>query len=99
VFHDTTLEHHSDPIINAHVIANIGMLAFLRYPNRYWFYGFGQVASRIRWCVSGRRRRGILRGLALLPIQILKHRALRAPVSPQAFRAKRKLRKFDLHDF
>jgi glycosyltransferase involved in cell wall biosynthesis len=99
VFHDTTLEHHNDPIINAHVIANIGMLAFLRYPSRYWFYGFGQVANRVRWCVSGGRRRGILRGLVLLPIQILKHRALRAPVSPQAIRAKRKLRKFDLRDF
>lgn len=99
VYHDTTLAHHSDPNINAHVIANIGMLAFLRYPKRYWCYGFGQLANRILWCVRAGRRHGILRGIALMPTQFLKYKTFRAPVSPEAFRAKRNARNIHLRDF
>ena len=92
VFHDSTLEHHKDPVINAHVIANIGTLVLLRYPVRYWFYGSGQVANRIIWCTKVGRRSGILRGLGLLPVQAIKLRALRAPVSSKALIAKRRAR-------
>jgi GT2 family glycosyltransferase len=99
VFHNNTLDHHKDSAINAHVIATIGMLAFLRYPKRHWIYGLGQVANRIWWCARSGRRRGILRGLALLPVQAMKYRALRAPVSPQAFRAKRLARSSALRNF
>jgi GT2 family glycosyltransferase len=98
VFHDTTLSHHNDPIINAQVIANIGMLAFLRYPKRYWLYGIGQVANRVRWCIIAGRYRGILRGLALLPVQISRRWALRAPVSPRVLCEKRRLRRFSLKE-
>ena len=81
VFHDSKLEHHREPVINAHVIANIGTVAFLRYPIRYWLYGLGQVCNRVLWCAKAGRWSGILRGLVLLPIQAVKLRGLGAAVS------------------
>lgn len=99
VFHDTTLHHHSDPLINAHVIANIGILVFLRYPKRLWVYGMGQVARRVLWCLAAGRWRGILRGLAMLPLQAAKYKRHRAPVSTTAFFAKLRARKMVFREF
>jgi GT2 family glycosyltransferase len=99
VFHDTPLEHHKAESVNAQVVANIGMLVFIRYPKRYWLFGLGQVANRIVWCIRVGRWRGILRGVFLLPAHIWRHRALRQPVSPLAFRAKRRASKAPLYDF
>jgi GT2 family glycosyltransferase len=99
VFHDSALEHHRDPVINAHVIANIGTLVFLRYPMCYWFYGLGQVANRVLWCAKVGRWGGILRGLALLPVHVVKLRAFRAPVSSKAIVAKHLARHSERRSF
>jgi GT2 family glycosyltransferase len=98
VYHNTFLDHHKSSLVNAHVIANIGMLAFLRYPKRYWLYGLGQVANRVVWCVRVGRWRGVLRGLFLFPIQTWQHWGYRQAISPNAFRAKRRARNLALRD-
>lgn len=92
VFHDSSLAHHSDPDINAHAIANIALLAFLRYPKRYFPLGTAQVASRVLWCMRVGRWRGIGRGLALIFSKLWRFRSQRAPVSPAALAAKRRAR-------
>ena len=86
VFHDTDRSHHNSALITSGTIANIALLAWLRYPARYWPYGVLQVANRCIWCMRVGRRRGIISGLTQIPGHLWKHRHLRAPVSPQAMR-------------
>lgn len=99
VFHDTSLSHHSDPKINAHAIANLGLLAFLRYPKRYCLLGVAQVGSRVLWCLRKGRWRGIGRGLALIFVEIWRFRAQRAPVSAAGIEAKRNARRAQISRF
>lgn len=86
VFHDTDLSHHSSARITSGVIANLALLAWLRYPVSYWPYGALQVANRVVWCVRVGRRAGILRGLAAIPGHLAQHRRFRKPVSKKAMR-------------
>lgn len=90
VFHDTDLSHHSDERLTAAQIANCALLAFLRYPKRYWLYGAVQVANRIRWSLTHNRKKGVAAGLAQIPLLLTRHRNLRSPVSGQTIRMKRK---------
>jgi len=82
VFHDTDLAHHDGAAITAASIANLALLAYLRYPRRYWPYAALQVLSRIVWLVRARRLRGIAGGLLKIPGHIWRHRNFRNPVSP-----------------
>lgn len=85
IFHDTTLDHHSKPQIVAASIANLALLAYLRYPPEYLVYGFGQCANRIKWLLTHRRYRGIIAGiLGIFPL-IWKYRHERLPVSRHFF--------------
>ncbi|PWB83568.1 MAG: family 2 glycosyl transferase [Methylocystaceae bacterium] len=86
VFHDTDLSHHSSARITSGVIANLALLAWLRYPVSYWPYGVLQVANRVVWCIRVGRRTGILTGLAAIPPHLARHRSLRNPVSKEAMR-------------
>jgi GT2 family glycosyltransferase len=88
VFHDSDRSHHNSAFITSGTIANIALLAWLRYPARYWPYGVLQVANRCIWCMWVGRRRGIISGLTQIPGHLWKHRHLRAPVSPQAVQCK-----------
>lgn len=81
VFHDNDLSHHASPKITSASIANLALLVFLRYPLRYWAYGAMQIANRVLWLVRARRVSGIGAGVAAIPAQIWRHRAMRAPVS------------------
>lgn len=93
VFHDSDLSHHGDPRINALALANLGLVAFLRYPLRYWPYGLLQIGSRLLWCLRQGRRRGLLHGLIRLPSHAWRHRGLRKPISVSAMRKKLALRR------
>ena len=88
VFHDTDLSHHGNPRITAAQIANTALLAFLRYPARYWPYGAAQVLNRAIWSVRHGRSQGVAVGLAQIPRHLWRHRELRRPVSAGAVRAK-----------
>jgi GT2 family glycosyltransferase len=90
VYHDTDLSHHSDEKITAAQIANGALLAFLRYPKRYWPYGAAQVGNRVLWCLTHARQKGVATGLAQIPRLLVRHRKLRSPVSGRTLRMKRR---------
>ncbi len=92
VFHDTDRSNHASARITAGAIANLALLAWLRYPPRYWPYGALQVANRVRWCLRAGRTAGIISGLAAIPFHICRHRNLRRPVSTETMRARAALR-------
>ena len=93
VFHDTDLSRHADPEVTAWSIANIALLAYLRYPGSYCWLGAAQLASRVLWLVKAGRLRGILRGLALIPRHLSAHRHYRATVSVAGLVRARELRR------
>lgn len=87
VFHNTDLARHADPEVTSASIANIALLAYLRYPVSLWAIGAAQCANRIQWLVRHGRRRGVLRGLAAIPGAILAHRRERRPLPARAVRS------------
>lgn len=92
VFHDTDLGHHRAPQITSAQIANTALLAFLRYPARYWLYGAAQVLSRSLWSATHGRTLGLASGLAQIPGYLWRRRGLRHPVASEAIRAKLRAR-------
>ena len=91
VFHDTNLEHHADPRINAGVLRNLALHAFLRYPLQNLAYGAGQVLRRVAWSVSHGRYAGIMSGLAGIPKHLWQYKHLRQPVRASTLRKRRAL--------
>lgn len=81
VFHDTDLQRHGDPRITAGSIANLALLAYLRYPVSLWFVGFGQCVNRVVWLIRHGRLRGIWTGVAMIPAHIRAHRQYRLPLA------------------
>jgi GT2 family glycosyltransferase len=99
VFHDTDLSHHGNPRITAGQIANTALLAFLRYPPRYWPYGAAQVLNRALWSVRNGRSAGVLSGLGQIPGHLWRHRSLRRAVSAATLRGKLRSRALALESF
>jgi GT2 family glycosyltransferase len=81
VFHDTDLQRHGDPGVTAGSIANLALLAYLRYPVSLWFVGFGQCANRVVWLLRHGRRRGIWTGVTMIPAHLRAHRQYRLPLA------------------
>jgi len=77
VFHDTDLRRHSSPQVTAASIANIALLAYLRYPPSLWIVGLGQCCNRILWLLRNGRWRGILSGVLMIPPYLHSHREYR----------------------
>jgi len=77
VFHDTELQHHGRPEITECVVANVALLAFLRYPILLWPWGLLQLASTIGYCLRNGRRQGVLRGLLRIPLDCFTYRGYR----------------------
>jgi GT2 family glycosyltransferase len=88
IHHDTNFEHHKTPEVTAGVIANLALLAWLRYPKRYWPYGVLQVVNRVMWSGRAGRTNGIVRGLAMIPRHLWRYRKYRRPVSMRTMSAK-----------
>jgi GT2 family glycosyltransferase len=86
VFHNTRLEHHSQPQVTAASIANLALLAYLRYPVPFWWLGIVQCANRILWLIKNGRFAGILRGVFTIPKLIYRHRRQRQPISVAALK-------------
>lgn len=87
IFHDNDLTHHADPVITSASIVNLALLAYLRYPVSLWAVGAAQCANRVQWLVRHGRRRGVLDGLAAIPLTIAKHRRHRRPLGSRSVRS------------
>ena len=87
VFHNTDLARHADASVTAASVANIALLAYLRYPRWLWGMAVAQCMRRIGWLLRARRMRGIVTGLASIPAAIGRHKRERHPVSTQALRS------------
>ena len=93
VFHNTDLKHHEDPRVTAGSIANLALLAYLRYPVSLWAVGAGQCANRLLWLLRHGRHRGILRGITMIPAHLRANRRYRLPVSKRAVQSYLALRR------
>lgn len=93
VFHNTDLKRHGDPIVTAGSIANLALLAYLRYPVSLWGIGVGQCANRLLWLLRHGRHRGILRGVMMIPSHLRANHVYRLPVSKQVVRSYLALRR------
>jgi GT2 family glycosyltransferase len=81
VFHDTDLQRHGDPRVTAGIIANLALLAYLRYPVSLWVVGVGQCVNRVVWLLRHGRRRGIWTGVKMIPTHLRAHRQYRLPLA------------------
>lgn len=93
VFHNNDLKGHADPHVTAGSIANLALLAYLRYPVLLWGIGVGQCANRLLWLLRHGRRRGILKGLAMIPAHLRMNHSYRLPLSSSAVRSYLALRR------
>lgn len=93
VFHNTDLKRHADARVTAGSIANLALLAYLRYPVSLWGIGVGQCANRLLWLLRHGRRRGILKGLTMIPAHLCANHQYRRPLSKSAVRSYLALRR------
>ena len=93
VFHDTDLQRHAEPQVTAGSIANLALLAYLRYPVSLWSIGVWQCVNRVLWLLRHGRHRGIWRGLTMIPGHLRAHRRFRLTVSNRALRSYLALRR------
>lgn len=93
VFHNTDLKRHGDPRVTAGSIANLALLAYLRYPISLWGIGVGQCANRLLWLLRHGRTRGIVKGVTMIPGHVWENHRYRAPVSRTVVRSYLTLRK------
>ena len=93
VFHNTDLTRHGDPRVTAGSIANLALLAYLRYPVSLWGIGVGQCANRLLWLLKHGRRRGILKGVTMIPGHVWANHSYRLPVSRKVVRSYLALRR------
>lgn len=77
VLHNTKLEHHNSPEIVSHLISNIALRVYLRYPVILYPYGMLQIFNMIYWLISQKKFKGILKGIYQIPVQILQYSSLR----------------------
>jgi len=93
VFHDTDLKRHADPEVTAGSIANLALLAYLRYPRSLWVIGVGQCIKRICWLVRNGRSHGILTGIMRIPFHLRSHRTYRRRIESKFVRSYLALRR------
>ena len=98
VFHDTDLQRHGDPRVTAGSIANLALLAYLRYPLSLWVVGFGQCFNRVVWLLRHGRRRGIWTGMTMIPAHLRAHREYRLPLAFREVKSYLALRRAPLRE-
>ena len=74
VRHWVNLARYERPDVTAASIANIGLLAFLRYPWTLWPLGLFQCIRRAVWLSGQGRISGILQGFMSIPVHVWQHR-------------------------
>ena len=79
--------------VTAGSIANLALLAYLRYPVSLWIVGLGQCVKRIFWLLRHRRLRGICKGVAMIPSHLSANRRYRMPLTHEAVRSYLALRR------
>ena len=82
VYHDSQTDHQNNAAVNAAHIRNTALLAFLRYPIRYWPLGVFQVFNRMRYAARLGRWRGMAAGFMQVPGAAWRYRSQRRPVRP-----------------
>src|SRR5215213_1626207 len=87
VFHNTDLKRHGDPRVTAGSIANLALLAYLRYPVSLWGIGVGQCANRLLWLLKHGRRRGTFKGVTMIPAHVWAYHRYRLTVSSKVVRS------------
>ena len=87
VFHDTDLKRHANREVTAGSIANLALLAYLRYPPSLWIVGLGQCCNRIVWLLRSGRRLGILSGLLMIPQHLSNYRRYRQRMAAEVVRS------------
>jgi GT2 family glycosyltransferase len=80
VHHDTDLMHHKSPEITEGGIANVALLAFLRYPVSMWGWGLLQLGSMIRFNLRRGRWSAIPSGVVRIPWDCWTYRKQRSPL-------------------
>ena len=93
VFHDTDRKHHESAEITAGTISNVGLAAFLHYPILGWSWAALQIANIIRDAIRRGRFRGILSGIARIPLDCYRNRRYRNPVPIKTLMTFRRLRR------
>ncbi|MEM9275907.1 MAG: glycosyltransferase [Cyanobacteria bacterium P01_F01_bin.143] len=93
VYHNTSYNHHKNTNINAASIANIALLAFIRYPWFIWGKTLLQIGNRIIYAIRNKRYSGILLGLSYIPQQMWLYRNYRDPTSLSVIKQYFQLRK------
>ena len=96
VFHDTDLQRHADSQVTAGTIANLALLAYLRYPVSLWIVGAAQCLNRVIWLLRHRRLRGIFTGVTMIPAHLRANRQYRMPLDREAVRSYLALRRAPL---
>lgn len=87
VIHDKPYATHVEPTVNAAILANTALFAFLRYPVWLWPLGAIQLVTRIRFLISKRWTKGIVSGLAQIPSHLWRHRRYRNPLPSRLIRS------------
>ena len=98
VFHDTDLQRHGDPHVTAGSIANLALLAYLRYPVSLWVVGLGQCVNRVVWLLRHGRGRGIWTGVTMIPAHLRTHRQYRLPLAFHVVKSYLALRRTPLRE-
>ncbi len=98
VFHNTTLDHHLNSKVTAASITNRALLAYLRYPSRYWGFAIAQCLNRILWLLRHQRRAGILQGLIAIPGAIYQNQQHRHLVAESTLTSYLHLRRTGIYE-
>jgi GT2 family glycosyltransferase len=96
IYHDTDLGRHADVQVTAMSIANIALLAYLRYPPAMWPVAVAQLFNRVQWLWRHGRRHGIVQGLISIPSHLWRHRPHRRRVSIRSLKSYLRLRRHPL---
>jgi len=93
IHHDTRLIHHSRAPIVAGSIANLALLAFLRYPVILWPLGILQCLNRVRYLMTRGSFDGILQGIFMIPSHCWSKRSFRKVIGYSIVKSYRNHRK------
>jgi GT2 family glycosyltransferase len=93
VLHDTDRSNQRDRWVVAATLANLALLAYLRYPAGMMWLGPAQLASKWFWYLRHQYFKGLFLGLLQIPGRLWRHRHDRFPVRPEVLREYRRLRR------